>query len=534
MGAFSLLLAMVGTLLAGAWPAEAASTVDRVAREIRAEATRGNTDRGGRPLPLAAHWNTGQRPNGFDPAYQLRMIARGHHLLPWLQLPSPDQTEGLEYYEIPVRMMAELRLPLSFVSTQWEHRLTDDKAYFDLPADRNPNVVDPEGKVRREVCPFGPVAPWRAVGQQWTTSPILRLLQLWYPNPPRVLFISNNEHSKLTWSQVEQSARYLERHGKGRNDTFKRQVVAEGWIERYRALQAGMRDGLTQARWRQNALFVGYEAFGPAHLGHWEGWEEYSLWTPGRIDPAPLAWDGGSPSLYTHNWNASTDYTVWSPQVEAMNWVPMLAEAHRLNPRFWFELSTWDGHEPTLANDKRKVYAQAGQTASPERYGGMVQFGMWLLCPRAVREFRGWTDTVANAEPYFLPILAAVDRVYHNPILRRFWRQSQLVPNRAHPHPYAANLPPDYRAADRWFLLDTDLDPPRPWTLSTEIPVFALARVLGQPGGREWLIYAHAPLGERQGVTVTLPEYGQVRIDVTPAGVFYHLRERGRRLQRVL
>jgi hypothetical protein len=26
-----------------------------------------------------------------------------------------------------------------------------------------------------------------------------------------------------------------------------------------------------------------------------------------------------------------------------MNWVCMLEETYQLNPRFWFEISTWDG-----------------------------------------------------------------------------------------------------------------------------------------------------------------------------------------------
>jgi hypothetical protein len=39
-----------------------------------------------------------------------------------------------------------------------------------------------------------------------------------------------------------------------------------------------------------------------------------------------------------------------------MNWTFMLDEAFRTNPNFWFELSTWDGYEPTLPNDKRKFY----------------------------------------------------------------------------------------------------------------------------------------------------------------------------------
>ena len=47
---------------------------------------------------------------------------------------------------------------------------------------------------------------------------------------------------------------------------------------------------------------------------------------------------------------AITDYTLWSPQIETMNWVFMLDEVQRTRPEFWFELSTWDGNVPGQAN----------------------------------------------------------------------------------------------------------------------------------------------------------------------------------------
>ena len=109
---------------------------------------------------------------------------------------------------------------------------------------------------------------------------------------------------------------------------------------------------------------------------------------------------------------ALTDYTLWSPQVETMNWVFMLDEIHDTRPDFWFELSTWDGDQPGAGNDKRKFYARQGQLFTPARYEGFVQYGMWLTRPRVVREFRGYLETVEYAGPYFEPILDAVDRVY--------------------------------------------------------------------------------------------------------------------------
>jgi len=488
-----------------------------------------------RPLPLAGHWNLGEEKDGFSPAYQLRMIEQGHHLLPWFLMPNvfadTQDPRWLEYYELAMKKAAQLKLPISLVGTQWEGRLTFDDEYFKAPAEKNANVVMANGEIKREISPFGPIEVWQELGKTWASSQMMKKLQEWYPDPPLVLFVSNNENPKLAWNRVEEDRRYVEKYGKGRSDEFKRKTVADGWVKSYRALLQGMREGLINANWRRQAIFIGYDAFGPPHFARWTGWMEYSLYSNNRIDPWPLVWDGASPSFYLFNWSAITDYTVYSPQVEAMNWVFMLDEAKRLNPKFWFELSTWDGHEPAMENDKRKTYARSGQTYTPERYGGMVQFGMWLLRPRVVREFRAYQDTLAQAEPYFLPIVAAVDRVHNNAALREFWGKGELVVNRGYQHPYQSLVPKEYQNVDRWFLLDTSLDPARPWELGTQLPVYTLALVKGRAPQRQWLVYAHSPLKARDKVRVTIPGYQAITIDVEVAGSFYLVDEKARRVQ---
>src|SRR5262249_22976571 len=148
------------------------------------------------------------------------------------------------------------------------------------------------------------------------------------------------------YSQAESDYRYVNLYGTGHSDQFKRQVVGDAWIPRYRALQAGMRAGLTNPLWRANAKFVGYNAFGPPHLGRWWGWADYSFYRPDLIDIAPLAWDGGSPSYYVMNTTEITDFKSWSPQNEFQNLVFMQQEALAVNPNFWFEMSVWDGYVP--------------------------------------------------------------------------------------------------------------------------------------------------------------------------------------------
>lgn len=512
-----------------------AATPRTVAEEIRYEATLPNDSPVGRPLPLAASWNTGVRPKAYDPDSQISLIEQGHFLLPWFQLDRPEGIKEVKnpirYYQQAIKRCAELGLPISFISTQWERLLSDEPRYRTLPSSRNPNVVKADGSVEPMVSPFGPIQPWSDVGYRWTATSVVKRLQEWYPNPPLVLFVSNNEHRKLKWRDAHLDARYFAFKKAGADDVARRTAMGEGWIERYRALQSGMSSGLIKGAWKQNSVFVGFGAFGGLSFGRWGRWIDHSLAIPQRIEPWPLAWDGASPAFYVNDWNGSTDFTVLSPLIGSMNWVFMLEEAYHLNPKFWFELSVWDGYRPGKDSDKRAHYARLGQTYSPDRYSGMVKFGMWLLRPRVVREFRFPRETRAETNPYFLELIRAVDNIHRNPVLKVFWRQAKLVPNRTHKHPFQENIPAEYSAKDRWFLLDTNLDPKRPWSLSTEIPVFALALERGSAPAREWLIVAHSPLRYRENVEITVPGYGKVRVNISSRGSYYHLYEQGGRLE---
>jgi hypothetical protein len=372
----------------------------------------------------------------------------------------------------------------------------------------------------------------------------MKQLQKWYPDPPRLMFLSNNEHRKLRWVDAEQSKRYVEDYGPERDAEFKRKVVGDGWIERYRSLQGAMRKGLSEPGWKEAAFFVGYGVSDLSFFGRWGGWPHYSLHTSQRISPGPLMWDGGSPSYYTHDWNPSTDYTVWSPQVEFMNMVFVRRRALEMNPDFWFELSIWDGYDGPHREEQypspRTLYRQRGQEYNPNRYRGFVQFGMWLMRPRAVREYRGWTtpwEATGDWEaagPYFLAIVEAVDNVHNTAVLTEFWRHGQLVPNPAHQHPYQSAVPETYEEEKRWFLLDCNRNPGEyPWEMFWQVRVFSLALVRGEKPHRRWLIYAHSPTGKQQGAKVTVPGYGPVTIDSTVGGAFYVVKEKAGTVHRV-
>jgi hypothetical protein len=186
-----------------------------------------------------------------------------------------------------------------------------------------------------------------------------------------------------------------------------------------------------------------------------------------------------------------------------------------------------------VKNSKVLQYFSDGQDYPPERAAGWIQFGMWLLRPRVIREFRSHATKLEPIKPYWLETVKAVDRVHLNPTLAEFWRHGQLVRNDTHRHPYQVDIPEKYQSLRRWYLLDTDLDPPRPWDLKTDIPVFSLALVMGEGKGRRWLVYAHAPLVERENVEITIPDYGSVTVDVPRAGAFYLVEEGNKRVKRL-
>jgi hypothetical protein len=491
---------------------------EQVIEEIRAAALARNGQLESHPLPLAASWNMGNVATGFSPSYQIAQIAAGQYLLPWfgLSVPQPppgewfnypQTTDSLHYYESAIRYLAERHLPLSFVSTQWEVLLPQIAAAY---------ARDGASAKPPPLSPFDPVEPWAAVGRKWAQQPTLKRLQQLYPDPPLVIFVSNNEQPKQTPADLQAAWR----SDADAQLLARRRAIGNAWIERYRALQRGFRDGLDASAWRAHAVFVGYDAFVTPAMGRWGGWPEYSLYVPGRTEPWPFAWDGASVSYYLHDWAPDSDFTVWSPQIEAMNYIPVLAEVRRTQPQFWFELSVWDGQLPGQPTDKRRFYAERKQQFTPPRYGGLVQFGMWLLRPRVVREFRNPEDDRIRFGAYFNAILAAVARVHEDPTLRSFWSNGRLLENPAGGHPYQAALPQELAGRARWFLLDSTANPPRPWALTALLPVYALALERGERPHREWLVYAFAPLDLEREAEVTIPGGPEVRIAASAAGSF--------------
>ena len=145
---------------------EAVAQQGSVAEQIRREASRPNATDEGRPLPLACSWQCGEYPGpscaGWRPENQIALVEQGHYLLPWFghpaagPLPAHRNDSFFAYYERAIKKARQLRLPLTFIASQWESGLSQ-KPYLELPPDDNPNVVAVGETILPQVSPFGPV-----------------------------------------------------------------------------------------------------------------------------------------------------------------------------------------------------------------------------------------------------------------------------------------------------------------------------------------------------------------------------------------
>jgi hypothetical protein len=505
--------------------------------QIREEALRKNNDPAGCPLPLAASWNCGNitRYRQWGPTMMLEWMQEGHYVLPTFQGPEPDGNKELPpEYRDALRRCREMGLPFCIRQTAYDSLLTKSP-YADLPPDENPNTLLPDGKIEKHPSPLGPVGPWRDAGKQWAMQEGLAKMMEVYPDPPLVIFLCNNEQRKLRWHEFDKSKRFKDKYGDNASDEMKRKLSCDGLKERLAALLSAYRANLPAETWRKNAAFVGFNAFGPVHYGRWNGWKTYFDGCDDDIVWETCAWDGASLSCYDNDWEVyKRDYLGWSMQTEAMNVVFMRAEALQEKPDFWLEVSVWDGAQGGRDKGKPAVYAKAGYDYSPERYRAWIQFVMWTLRPRVVREFRGSAEPLATHQQYWDALMAAVDSVHRTPLLRKFWRQGTLVPVRSRQPVFNSDVLEKYKDADRWFLLETSLMPPH-LERASEIPVFAIALALGEKGAREWLVYAHAPMGDKKNVELTIPDSDvKVQVDVDLAGSYYHVREADGNAVRIL
>ena len=213
---------------------------------------------------------------------------------------------------------------------------------------------------------------------------------------------------------------------------------------------------------------------------------------------------------------------------------------------------------PILINAHLKPIAQGANVYFHDymdRYEGLCNAALWLSRPRIIREF-GWGDFDGQVDRQWQTLMRAVDRVWTDPVLTRFWRKGTLVVNPDYEaatgvkHPFweltdldrAGRVGPWlelWKKQDRFHQLTVPINPPfAKWPQRYEvafqanpddeqslIKVWAFAYELGEAPKREWLLYVQSPREDRKTVEVKVPGFGDVGVDVPRTGAFYHLRE---------
>lgn len=534
-----------------------AGLAEDTAAAIRTEALRSNFDPIGRPLPLVSSWGRQMPPS--LPMEQIGLVEQGHFYVPvfWNKFVGTpeiwehdrDRQWDSAHYQPEFKRAAELKLPVVFVTITGiihaHESLLARPPYSDLPPDQNPMAFDAQGQPLKVLSPFGPVEHWRDLGRRWAAAERMKKVQEWYPDPPLIMFLSNNEMGVLEWYHAERDARCPPNLRTTKNSELKCKAVTDGFIERYRALQGAWKEGLSES-WRKAATFVGYNAFGTFRVGWHPDWQtRWSLQYKDRISPYPLMWDGGSPSYYgTGN---SANNRADGQEIDLQNWVFMARDALKLNPNFWVEFSVWDGEDapPEIATKwsvrngwvegrKDQYYKSLGLAYTPQHYAGYAQFGLWVLRPRMARWFTCGYDQDWNAlKPDFMALCDSVGRVHRDPVLRDWWRKGELVPNTTTPSPWSQAMAGPFEKEHRWFVLDTDVNPtfdPVKYGIDysqTKYEVFSFALTRGGAGSRQWLVYAYSPERHHSRVKLKIPRYSRtITVDAPVGGAFYEVDER--------
>ncbi|MFW6336977.1 MAG: LamG domain-containing protein [Phycisphaeraceae bacterium] len=523
----------------------------------------------GRPLPLTGSWvNNGM----FGPRETIEMIEEGHHLLPTLaggpgflaRYAYVLENQGFLNEKLPnymdeilpvVEYSREHRLPISLGGGNWATGPVRMEYDYNRAPEKNRKTFTPEQSVRLMIeqdgevtsgswkmsSPFSPDERWVEYAKWWMDNPAMRTIRETYPDPPMVVWLNNNEAGEIGTKHLDRSIRFQREYGdQDLDNDDKQRILHEAYDKKYKVLFDAARESLSEPAWSNNSVFVAYNAWPRSVKGR--TWE--------RNHPSEWKrYNGTMPEFYLNDWQiyrGKTDYNYWSPQTESLRIQSSQDVIFDLDPDHYFASIVWDGGQPAARRSAINSMATGMYGSGPQqrwdipRYEGMVQFGLWAMRPRVMREFR---YPVSQHDAYdkaaFMAVVRSVDRPWNHDVLKEFWRFGELVQSDEFE-------PKDDRVAEELQfysrvtpLLPVDVNPdrhtqwPRIWELKagksdpTKLRVLALAHKLGEAPDRRWLIYAHAPLGGVTGPKVTLPDYDkQVELpQVAKSGSFFLVHE---------
>ena len=314
-----------------------------------------------------------------------------------------------------------------------------------------------------KLSPMGTDAPWAALGTEHAECDVIAHLQSEYPDPPRVFIVDNNESRKISHTQWPGEQRFIDANptlvanlgtAPAQHNDQPMAIWHEALADRHSAMFGAFRTALTEAAWPGAVSFVGYNATLAHNFRTSDLWWQLSdTWEAcfvegefNKLAWQPYAWNGSTPNIYVWNNFGWYPFETYSQQNIAMVYKVAQDIAESVNPNYWAEFSSWDGELFDGGAHPDSVPATYIRTThgidyTVGYYKGWVQWCMWLLRSRCVREFRyhyhpatGYldlTDTETEHGARFQMHLEMVSHVHQHTVLRRFWREGTLVENTA-------------------------------------------------------------------------------------------------------
>lgn len=522
--------------------------------------------------PLISSWNV---QAGWNLRKQVEWIKAGHHYYPTIWVPLTTQGANREnrwntwYAENreALEFINRHKIPVTLRWHNWLNELTDVE-----PADRGPFELSPlvhglraDGSLDSVPItdPFGPIEPWRVVGEGLGGSYwFARLAEVLY-DVPFVYLLENNEGSvaefgnytevltgagsKDAWGYRRRkwidnlSSRSVRAAEYAKSHTVEEGEIAlnRGYRERYEALTSGLFKTMP-AIWRGKAYTGGYGGLGELSESGLLG-RTFSYKRPqedwGHSPWAPVIWHFSAPSARVYDDGSGSPFNwhdwVRGPHILHHNTAPLLRYLDKTRGEYWHDDRSW-WISPQRC---RAAAAEHGGYVLPDRAKGFARAVLWsVIANRRATVLRGFASSQTelsdqwfsskNDPPelahlthgdYFASAMSAVDEVWNEPTLLMFWRDGVPVIN-PDPHFCRWELPSDV-VDDRSRTLYTDADPPRfvggidQWRKvdgSMELKVFAQAWRMGS----STLVYAWSPRGVRNNVTVQIPGGEPMKFDV--------------------
>jgi hypothetical protein len=527
------------------------------------------------PLPLYSNWGV----HAESDSYQIdNYLKQGWYWLPVIGLKEyeakAEYVDGI--YKPLFSFCKQARLPITFWTTQIQAQSFTDSQFNTRPDSTNPCVLQVNGLYNLDgygknefLTPWPPdPTVYDQIGQEFVTlDPALDWMQAQWASPLKIIIINNNEsshrrhqlHHAVDGDPQRGDARFVALYGADWNPNdfadrdqllaYQGTAIAGLYGRMFTAFNNALLPG-----WSSVVSHVGYGlGFGEAY-GRYYGWVDYETITQTDINPMMSPWDGGSPATGYINWpGPEFHFQCWSPMMGLSNQSQCKALWYQKDPEWWDELSIWEGgpekiygengteQSPNYADQDAYPYATidtnngrdlygAKLMLTPEKFSAYMRVAIWSNRPRVVRHLFGssyptsWIDTWNVHE--------VIRQIWETPLLTQFWRSAELVVNTAQVHPYWDTLLPSSPIDEtkRWIFLTCSTDPN--WNapvlndrLYAIVPVYAIAMKTGTAPSREWLLITTPTIEDTSSVTITIPDYQNVTLDLTVGGQYWHIVE---------